>query len=94
AALAGVSFQTPELDIVCNVTADVLTDVAEAPGLLVEQVTAPVRWTESVQKLAALGVDRFLEFGSGKVLTGLVGRILPGVKAHAVTDMASLEAVL
>ena len=82
--------------MVCNVTADVLENVEESPDLLERQVTAPVRWTESVTRLHDSGVTRFLEFGSGKVLTGLVGRILGKgeVEAMVVTDRVSLgEAV-
>ena len=92
--LNALTFQTPKLSIVCNVTADVLADPAQAPDLLTRQVTAPVRWVESVQRLHALGVTSFLEFGSGSVLTGLVGRILDDVEARAVTDTASLRASL
>jgi [acyl-carrier-protein] S-malonyltransferase len=50
-----------------------------------------VRWVDGVLKLKDLGVTRFIEFGSGKVLTGLVGRILGDVDARAVVDMASLK---
>ncbi len=92
--LAALTFQPPRLHLVCNVTAEVLADPASAPDLLTRQVTAPVRWVESVQRLHALGVTRFLEFGSGSVLTGLVGRILDDVEARAVTDTASLRAAL
>ena len=76
-----------------NVTAEIV-DVPDAPRLLVEGVTTAVRWAASVQRLRALGVTTFIEFGSGKVLTGLVARILPDVKALAVTDPDSLEAAL
>ncbi len=76
--LAVTSFAEPSFGIVCNVTAELLPSAAEAPGLLTEQVTMPVRWVGCVERLSALGVTRFLEFGSGAVLTGLLGRILPG----------------
>lgn len=89
--LQEIRFAAPRFPIICNVTADVLEDVADAPALLEQQVTAPVRWVETLQKLGALGVTRTLEFGSGSVLTGLVKRTLPGVSAHAVTDRQSLE---
>lgn len=79
--------------MLCNVTADVLPDIREAPRLLEAQVTAPVRWTETLERLQALGVTRTLEFGSGAVLSGLVKRTLTGVSAHAVTDRESLAAV-
>lgn len=92
--LAEVDFSQPELPIVTNVTADLLTDVAAAPGLLERQVTAPVRWVETLERLRALGVTRFVEFGSGRVLTGLVSRTLGDVNAVAVTDMKSLKEAL
>lgn len=92
--LQGVSFAPPRFPILCNVTADALLDVAEAPKLLEEQVTAPVRWVETLERLQGLGVTRTLEFGSGNVLSGLVKRTLKGVSAHAVTDRESLAASL
>jgi [acyl-carrier-protein] S-malonyltransferase len=94
ADLAAVSFKQPAFKILCNVTADILRTPQDAPALLERQVTAPVRWLESILKLQDLGVHRFLEFGSGKVLTGLIGRILEDAKALAVTDMASLQEAL
>jgi [acyl-carrier-protein] S-malonyltransferase len=92
--LAQTDFTEPSLKIICNVTADVLNNVDDAKTLLEKQVTASVRWVESVQKLKKLGVIKFLEFGSGKVLTGLVGRILDDGDARAVTDMGSLREAL
>lgn len=92
--LARSAFKKPKFAIVCNVTAEVLEAVEQAPALLEQQVTAPVRWLETVQRLEALGVRRYLEFGSGAVLTGLVGRILENPDARAVTDMASLREAL
>jgi [acyl-carrier-protein] S-malonyltransferase len=89
--LALTEFAAPNLTIICNVTADVLGNVSEAKALLEQQVTAPVRWVESVLKLQALGATQFLEFGSGKVLSGLLGRILEEPDARAITDMASLH---
>lgn len=92
--LARVRFEAPQFPIVCNVTAEPLADPAQAPGLLSKQVTAPVRWREVVATLARLGATRYLEFGSGAVLSGLVKRILPGADARAVTDAASLREAL
>ena len=91
--LARVTFLPPKFGVVGNVTAEIV-DVRDAPRLLVEGVTTAVRWAASVQKLRALGATTFIEFGSGKVLTGLVTRILPDVKALAVTDPNSLEEAL
>jgi [acyl-carrier-protein] S-malonyltransferase len=92
--LAQISFQVPAFGIICNVTADLLGTIHDAPNLLERQVTAAVRWVESIKKLQRLGVTRFIEFGSGRVLTGLVSRIIENADARAVTDMASLREAL
>lgn len=91
--LRQVQFSTPQFPIICNVTADVLGDVREVPELLERQVTAPVRWVETLERLHRSGVTRTVEFGSGKVLSGLVKRTL-GVPAVAITDMKTLEEAL
>ncbi len=62
-------------------------------GLLVSQMVSPVRWRQAVEEMIADGVDRFLEVGSGKVLTGLIRRINPDVAAASVSDPASLNQV-
>lgn len=92
--LMAVSWSAPRFKIINNVTAAPLTNVANSPNLLTEQVTGSVRWTETIETLARLGATTLIEFGSGKVLTGLAGRINRGLSANAVTDMASLQEVL
>jgi [acyl-carrier-protein] S-malonyltransferase len=92
--LAAVTLHPPHAGIVANVTADLVTDPETERGLLLAQVTAPVRWVETLERLGALGVHRFVEFGSGTVLAGLVGRTLVGAEAHAVADPAGLAALL
>jgi [acyl-carrier-protein] S-malonyltransferase len=62
------------------------------PGLLVEQLTAPVRFTQAVQELIAQGVGTFVELGPGGVLTGLVKRIDPSVRALSISTAAELAA--
>jgi len=94
ADLATEVFDEPAFVVVCNVTAEPLPNAASAARLLTEQVTAPVRWVECVQQLSALGATRYIEFGSGKVLTALLERILPGAAGAAVTDSASLAAAV
>ena len=92
--LQRVEFRPLQTPLVCNVTA-ALEDIKDAPRLLEQQVTAPVRWVETLERLQGLGVTKFLEFGSGNVLLGLVKRTLKvkGVPALAVTDMKSLGEV-
>jgi [acyl-carrier-protein] S-malonyltransferase len=80
--------------VVSNVEASAYADVARAVPLLLEQVTAPVRWIECVEALAAHGVTRVVEVGPGKVLGGLVKRIAPALETFNVEDQASLEKTL
>jgi [acyl-carrier-protein] S-malonyltransferase len=90
--LAAVNLAPFAVPLIANITADVVTDPEIERGLLLEQVTGSVRWVETLQRLAALGVTRYLEFGAGAVLCGLVERTLPGTPAAAITDAASLTA--
>jgi [acyl-carrier-protein] S-malonyltransferase len=83
-ALAGTQVHAPAVPVVCNVLARPITDPAEIRARLVEQVTGTVRWRESVEWMAASGVDRIVEIGSGKVLSGLVKRIAKGVTGASV----------
>lgn len=89
-----VALAEPTLGVVCNVTAELLPAPEAARELLLRQVTEPVRWVETLQRLQALGVTRFLEFGGGAVLTGLVERTLPGLEALRVDDPETLSAAL
>ncbi len=77
AALAEVAMQAPVVPVMANVGAAPLSDVALIRDSLVAQVTGTVRWRECVEAMAAAGVDRLVELGSGKVLAGLVKRIAP-----------------
>jgi [acyl-carrier-protein] S-malonyltransferase len=83
-ALAGrleeTTFATPAVPVVANVTAAPETDPQALRRLLVEQVTAPVRWAESVLALAGMGVDQAIETGPGAVLRGLGRRITRDIK--------------
>ena len=84
----------PLVPIIANVSAARATEPAEISRLLVEQVTATVRWRECMQAMAAIGVDSFLELGAGKVLTGLVKRIIPDAASAAAGTPAEIEAML
>ena len=92
--LTAAAWSAPRFTIINNVTAAPLANVADSPRLLTEQVTGSVRWTETIETLARLGATTLIEFGSGKVLTGLAGRIDRSLSATAITDMASLQEVL
>ncbi|NOQ52197.1 MAG: ACP S-malonyltransferase [Desulfuromonadaceae bacterium] len=77
--------------VVGNVEAASYQEPERVKPLLVEQVCAPVRWDESVLKMRELGVERFVEVGPGKVLSGLVKRIAKGTEVQNVADVASLK---
>ena len=94
AALDAVAMRTPMVPIVANVTAAKVTGPAEIKRLLVAQVTGTVRWRESVLAMQDMGVDRFVELGSGKVLTGLVKRIAPDCQGLNAGTPAEIEALL
>ncbi len=84
----------PIVPLVANVTAAKATSPIEISRLLVEQVTATVRWRESVHAMMAMGVDSFIEIGAGKVLSGLIRRIAPEAATVSVGTPAEIEALL
>ncbi|HUM07840.1 MAG TPA: ACP S-malonyltransferase, partial [Acidocella sp.] len=93
-AFANTPPRTPVVPVVANVTAQKVTDPNMIRDLLVQQVTATVRWRESVQEMMALGVTNFVELGTGKVLAGLVKRISPDATAISAGTPADIEALL
>jgi [acyl-carrier-protein] S-malonyltransferase len=94
AVLRGLSWKEPRVAVVTNVEAKGNREVARIVPILLDQVTAPVRWIECVEEMVRLGVTRFVEVGPGKVLSGLVKRIDKGVEAVNVEDPASLDKAL
>jgi [acyl-carrier-protein] S-malonyltransferase len=92
--LARVCFSDPRVPVITNVDAAPNASGARIPALLEQQVTAPVRFTQSVKRLAALGVTRVIEIGPGSVLTGLVARIERALERVNVEDRAGVEAVV
>ena len=94
ADLEAITFNTPEISVINNV--DVATETASEAikDALVRQLYSPVRWTETVQKLAQDGLTTTYEFGPGKVLTGLAKRIDKSVSCAAVNDLNTLSSVL
>ncbi len=93
-ALEGVAMRGPVVPLVANVTAAKVTSPDAIKRLLVAQVTGTVRWRESVTAAVEMGVDSFVELGTGKVLSGLVKRIAPDVRALNAGSPAEIEALL
>ncbi len=92
--LRGIAWRAPLRPVVTNVEAKPNQDVARVVPLLVEQVTAPVRWIECVEELARQGVTRMVEVGPGRVLSGLAKRIDKSLEVWNVEDRASAEKTL
>lgn len=93
-ALEKITFSEPKFSVVNNVDVKVETSPEAIRSALVRQLYSPVRWTESVEFMAAQGAEQLLEVGPGKVLTGLTKRIVDTLTAAAVNDTASLAAAL
>ena len=93
-ALEDVKLRPPLVPLVANVSATAVGNPAVIKRLLVEQVTAMVRWRESVSYLAASGVEEIVEIGTGRVLAGLTKRIAPALAARSVGTPAEVEALI
>jgi [acyl-carrier-protein] S-malonyltransferase len=94
AALAGIEFQDPSPPLLANADARTL-DTGEACRMeLVEHLTAGVDWIRAVERMAAAGVTTFVEVGPGRVLTGLLKRIVPDADVIPADDPASTDGLL
>jgi [acyl-carrier-protein] S-malonyltransferase len=91
AVLTGVRAEDPRPPVVRNVDAELTTRADDVRPFLVRQVTAPVRWTDCVNRMAREGCRTFVEVGPGKVLTGLLKRIDGALTGVAVEDVAGID---
>ena len=92
--MAGVAFAAPQIDVINNVDVAVLTDPDAIKDALVRQAAGPVRWVETMQKMAADGVTQVIECAPSKTLIGMAKRIDPALVGEALVDQAALERVL
>ena len=93
-ALAAVELRAPAVPLVANVVAGPISDPDEIRRRLVEQVTSMVRWRESIDWLAGAGVNLFVEVGAGKVLSGLVKRIVAGGETLTIGVPDDIDAAM
>lgn len=89
-----IEFNTPTIDVINNVNVSVESSAEEIKSALIKQLYSPVRWTETVEKMAASGIEFAVEAGPGKVLQGLNKRIDKRINTIAVNDLASLTKAL
>lgn len=94
AVLRDAAVRPPSVPVVPNVTGEPTSDPNEIKKLLAAQITSPVQWVKSVNRMWECGVRTFVEFGPGQVLSGMVKRIQPSAVAVSVSDARSLEAAV
>jgi [acyl-carrier-protein] S-malonyltransferase len=92
--LNGLSLRKPAVPVACNVDATLISEADASRDALVRQVTGSVKWEQSMHLLLAMGVERFIEVGPGKVLTGLMRQIDRSKPTSNVGDEPSLRKTL
>ena len=92
--IAKVEFKKPEINIISNVTAQVVNDPSDIKKLLIEQIEKPVRWREIVINMIDSKVEKFIEIGPGKVLSGLVKRINSNVELIQINDLEDINKLI
>jgi [acyl-carrier-protein] S-malonyltransferase len=93
-SLSATAFSVPEIPVIANVDGRAHTTAEEWPGLLSAQLCSPVRWRQSLETMAGMGATRFVEVGTGGVLTGLARRTLPDAQASAVAAPDDLDTLV
>jgi len=94
ARLAELTFSAPKIPVINNVDVAIEDDPEKIKDALIRQAFSPVRWVETVRKIAAMGLVDVAECGPGKVLAGLTKRCADGLVGHALADLVSIEAAI
>ncbi|NNG22033.1 ACP S-malonyltransferase [Telluria aromaticivorans] len=92
--MENIVFSVPQIDLINNVDVAILHDPAAIKDALVRQAAGPVRWVETMQKMAASGITQVIECAPSKTLVGMAKRIDPALVGEALVDQAALERVL
>lgn len=92
--LDSVVLHSPKIDVVMNVTGEIISDIENIKRLLFLQITKPVQWEETLNTIDNQGITNFIEVGPGKVLSGLVKRTLPESNTFNVDDIETLSLVV
>ena len=92
--MANLTFSAPKIPLINNVDVAIVDDPAAIKDALVRQAASPVRWVETINKMAEMGITQTIECGPGRVLAGLSRRINDAVTGDAISDQASLDKVL
>ena len=94
ARLAQLSFAAPQIPVINNADVAIESDPERIKDALVRQAYSPVRWVETIRKMAAMDITTVVECGPGKVLAGLTKRCADGLTSVSLADLASIEATL
>ncbi|WP_108646346.1 ACP S-malonyltransferase [Polynucleobacter rarus] len=92
--LTAIQFHQPAVQVINNVDVMIENDPLKMKDALIRQSYSPVRWVETIEKMADLGVNHLVECGPGRVLAGLVKRIAPQIKIHGISDPQTIQTVL
>lgn len=92
--LEKVKIDNPKIPVSCNVTGDYIHHKEGIKSALIEQMTHPVKWVDSIKKMSSEGINCFIEVGPGKVLKGLIKQIIPDSEVFNVFDSNSLQNVV
>ena len=92
--IENVNFTKPNYEIITNVSASPTNDPVKIKKLLVEQIYSKVRWRESILYMANQNITEYLEIGPGKVLTGLVKRILPSTNSSSINSIEDIKNII
>lgn len=92
--MADLTFSVPQIPLINNVDVAILNAPQAIKDALVRQAASPVRWVETIEKMAGMGITHIVECGPGKVLAGLCKRINNSLTGEAIVDQASLDKVL
>ena len=90
-ALEPVTIHPAQIPYITNVTADYVTDPSQVKDYLIRQVSSPVRWQQSVERMIADGADTFIEIGPGKTLSGILRKINRELKAVSIDKLEDFE---
>ncbi len=93
-AIKDITFNAPDVPFYSNVLGTELTDFSDMPTLLAKHMVSPVRFTSELDAMTKAGIDKFIELGPNKVLTGLVKKTIKGADAKNIEDIKSLELAL
>jgi [acyl-carrier-protein] S-malonyltransferase len=90
-ALEKTIINQPIVPLVANVSAQIIQDPLQIKNLLIEQITGSVRWRETMLCFEQNGIEEVIEFGAGKVLSGLVSRTCPNLKSRSIQNSEDLK---